>query len=84
MPPMEVRPLAADDVDAVVRVWNATKRDTYDFKAAKSDLVTTLNEVSKALNESLGLVSEYTTRRNGVHSDPLVCPVRRQVPSQPQ
>ena len=28
---MEIRPLAADDVDAVVRVWNATKRDTYDF-----------------------------------------------------
>jgi len=31
MPPMEIRPLAADDVDAVVRVWSATKRDTYDF-----------------------------------------------------
>jgi GNAT superfamily N-acetyltransferase len=28
---MEIRPLAMDDVDAVVRVWNATKRDTYDF-----------------------------------------------------
>ena len=31
MPPMEIRPIAADDVDAVVRLWNATKRDTYDF-----------------------------------------------------
>jgi GNAT superfamily N-acetyltransferase len=31
MPPMEIRPLAADDVDAVVRLWNTTKRDTYDF-----------------------------------------------------
>ncbi len=28
---MEIRLLAADDVDEVVRVWNATKRDTYDF-----------------------------------------------------
>jgi len=28
---MEIRPLAADDIDAVVRVWNTTKRDTYDF-----------------------------------------------------
>ena len=28
---MEIRPLAADDVEAVVRLWNATKRDTYDF-----------------------------------------------------
>ncbi len=31
MPPMEIRALTADDVDAVVRVWNATKRETYDF-----------------------------------------------------
>jgi len=34
MPPQCLRwksPLAADDVDAVVRLWNATKRDTYDF-----------------------------------------------------
>jgi len=31
MSPMEIRPLAASDVDAVVRLWNATKRDTYDF-----------------------------------------------------
>jgi ribosomal protein S18 acetylase RimI-like enzyme len=28
---MELRPLADDEVDAVVRVWNDTKRDTYDF-----------------------------------------------------
>ena len=28
---MEIRTLAMGDVDAVVRVWNATKRDTYDF-----------------------------------------------------
>ena len=28
---MDLRPLADDEVDAVVRVWNDTKRDTYDF-----------------------------------------------------
>jgi ribosomal protein S18 acetylase RimI-like enzyme len=26
-----IRPLAPADVDAVIRVWTATKRDTYDF-----------------------------------------------------
>ena len=31
MPAMEIRPLTGDDVEAVVRLWNATKRDTYDF-----------------------------------------------------
>ena len=31
MPAMEIRPLAGDDVEAVVRVWHETKRDTYDF-----------------------------------------------------
>jgi ribosomal protein S18 acetylase RimI-like enzyme len=30
---MEIRPLGAADVDAVIRVWIATKRDTYDFIA---------------------------------------------------
>jgi inosose dehydratase len=35
---------------------NGVNRTTYDFKAAKDDLVTTLNEVSKALTE-LGLVA---------------------------
>lgn len=28
---MEIRPLADADLDAVIRVWNTTKRDTYDF-----------------------------------------------------
>jgi GNAT superfamily N-acetyltransferase len=30
---MEIRPLAAGDVDAVIRVWIETKRDTYGFIA---------------------------------------------------
>lgn len=28
---MEIRPLADTEVDAVIRVWTETKRDTYDF-----------------------------------------------------
>lgn len=28
---MEIRAITASDVDDVVKVWNATKRDTYDF-----------------------------------------------------
>lgn len=28
---MEIRRIAASDVDNVVQLWNATKRDTYDF-----------------------------------------------------
>jgi ribosomal protein S18 acetylase RimI-like enzyme len=28
---VEIRPLEAADVDAVIRVWTETKRDTYDF-----------------------------------------------------
>lgn len=35
---------------------NGVKRDTYDFKASKNDLVATLNEVSKALTD-LGLAA---------------------------
>ena len=37
---MQVRPLRSDDaaeIDALVRVWNATKRDTYDFIPQERD-----------------------------------------------
>jgi len=34
---MEIRRIAASDVDDVVQLWNATKRDTYDFIALEQN-----------------------------------------------
>jgi GNAT superfamily N-acetyltransferase len=34
---MEIRRIAAGDVDDVVRLWNVTKRDTYDFIALEQN-----------------------------------------------
>jgi hypothetical protein len=35
--PLEIRPLAPDELDALVRLWNETKRDTYRFIPQERD-----------------------------------------------